>query len=238
LYVWGTDQRTQELITPDGVLLITFSLNKALRGLRHKSKPIMLWVDAICINQMDNIEKAQRIRLLPKIFQSAASTYAFLNGDDGSDSAIEMLMQIRAKAGFDEKSEVETPITDDVESEIGSDSELGTSSGASTVADDGPSSKHIPYSEDWPEDLPKVPASWNYRSIPHLDATIWSSVGALFRLPWFRRVWIIQEVVGAPHVKIVCGKWIIDWNDLHLAMEIIDREVQMSENDFSHLKSS
>jgi hypothetical protein len=93
-------------------------------------------------------------------------------------------------------------------------------------------------SEDWPEDLPRVPASWKHRSIPDLDAAVWSSVGALFRLPWFRRVWIIQEIVGAPHVKIVCGKWIIDWNDLHLAMEIIDREVQMSDDDFSHLKSS
>jgi hypothetical protein len=34
------------------------------------------------------------------------------------------------------------------------------------------------------------------------------------------------------------SKWIIDWNDLHLAMEIIDREVQNSGNDFLYLKSS
>ena len=39
-------------------------------------------------------------------------------------------------------------------------------------------------------------------------------------------------------MKIVCGKWIIDWNDLHLAMEIINREVQVSDDDSSHLKSS
>jgi hypothetical protein len=237
-YVWGTDQRTQELMTPDGVLRITFSLNKALRGLRHKNKAIMLWVDAICINQKDNKEKAQQIRLLPKIFQTAASTYAFLEGGKGSDAAIEMLMQVRAKAGCDEKSKLETYTTDGTESELGNDSECETDSGESTEADDGTSSKDGPDAEDWPEDLPRVPASWNDRCIPHLDDAIWTSVGAVFALSWFRRIWIIQEIVAAPNVKIVCGKWIIDWNDLHLAMEIVDRQVQLSDNDFSHLKSS
>jgi hypothetical protein len=52
----------------------------------------MLWVDTICINQKDNTEKAQQIRLLPKIFQNTASTYAFLKGGKGSDAAIRMLM--------------------------------------------------------------------------------------------------------------------------------------------------
>jgi hypothetical protein len=238
-YVWGADRRTKELLTPDGTLQITFSLNKALQGLRHREKPIMLWVDAICINQKDNAEKAQQIRLLPKIFQNAESTYAFLEGGKGSDAAIRMLMQVRFKAAGDEKSKLEREradqeAEDNLEIELADEIDLRESSKSRKRT----SSKRRICSEDWPEDLPRVPASWKYRSIPDLDATIWSSVGALFHLPWFRRVWIIQEIVGAPHVKIVCGKWIIDWNDLHLAIEIIDREVQMSDNDFSHLKSS
>ncbi|PQE10655.1 heterokaryon incompatibility protein [Rutstroemia sp. NJR-2017a BBW] len=235
-YVWGTDQRTKVLVTPDGTLQITLSLNKALQGLRHRGKPIILWVDAICINQKDNTEKAQQIRLLPKIFQNAASTYAFLEGGEGSDAAIEMLMQVRFKAACDEKSKLKMERADEEaeENESAGETDLGesTKSGKRTSSD-----RRICL-EDWPENLPRVPESWKHRSIPNLDAGIWSSVGTLFRLPWFRRVWIIQEIVGAPHVKIVCDKWIIDWNDLHLAIEMIDREVQMSENDFSHLKSS
>lgn len=39
-------------------------------------------------------------------------------------------------------------------------------------------------------------------------------------------------------MKIVCGKWVIDWNDLHLAVEIVDREVQLPDDDLSHLKLS
>ena len=236
-YVWGTDQRTQNLMTPDGVLLITSPLSKALQGLRHRNKAIMLWVDAICINQKNKIEKAQQVRLLPKIFQTATSTYAFLEGGKGSDAAIEMLMQIRVKAAYDEKSEFKTYTADGTESELGNDSECESSSGESMKVD-GMSSKDEPNAEDWPNDLPRVPASWNERCIPYPDDAIWASVGAVFALSWFRRVWVIQEMVAAANVKIVCGKWVIDWNDLHRAIEIVDRQLQLSDNDLSHLRSS
>lgn len=225
-YVWGIDQHTQVLMTPDGVLRITFSLKKALQGLRHRDRAVMLWVDAICINQKNNKEKAQQVRLLPRIFQTATSTYAFLEGGKGSDAAIEILMQIRAKAVCDDKSRLRTYTTDGAKPVSGNDSECETSSGESTEAD-GMSSRDRPYPEDWPKDLPRVSASWNDRSIPHPDDAIWASIGAVFALSWFRRVWIIQEIVAAPNGKILCGKWIIDWNDLHLAMEIVDRQVQL-----------
>ncbi|KAI3318140.1 hypothetical protein HD806DRAFT_549483 [Xylariaceae sp. AK1471] len=213
-YVWGTDKRTEELITPDGVLQITPSLNEALRRLRHRKEAILLWVDAICINQDDNAEKAQQIRLLPTIFQRAELTYAFLGDCEGVDAAMEMLMQIRAKASWEELS---TACSD-------------TSARKSGLASN---------SDDWPENLARVPASWEDRCIPLPDDAIWNSVEKMFSCPWFRRVWVIQEVVVASHVSVVCGKWIVDWSDLHFAIEIVDREVQVSESDrFLRLRSS
>ena len=62
-YVWGRHRQTHELLTPDGILRITSSLDNALHGLRHRDTAMLLWVDAICINQGDNDEKAQQIRL-------------------------------------------------------------------------------------------------------------------------------------------------------------------------------
>ena len=178
-YVWGTDQRTHKLTTPDGILRITSSLHKGLRRLRHKSKAILLWVDAICINQEDNAEKAQQISLLPKIFQMASSTCAFLEGGEGSDAAIEMLMQVRYKNACGTISTHETGTSDGAESGGGAELEERTDSGQSTET------------EDWPKDLPTIPTSWNDQCIPPLDDDIWTSVEAVFDLPWFRRVWII-----------------------------------------------
>ena len=236
-YVWNTDQRTQELMTPDGVIPITFSLKKALQGLRRNDKAIMLWVDAICINQKNNREKALQVRLLPKIFQTATLTYAFLDGDKETDAAIEMLMQIRVKAIYEKGIDSETYTADGAKSEIGSDSESDFSSGESNEAN-GMITRDEGDVEDWPEDSLRVPASWNERTIPRPDDAIWASVGAFFSLSWFRRVWIIQEIVAAPSVKIVCGKWMVDWNDLHFAMEIVDRQIQLSDHKSSHLRAS
>ncbi|PMD52489.1 uncharacterized protein K444DRAFT_511689, partial [Hyaloscypha bicolor E] len=87
-YVWGTDERTHSLSTPDGTFWITSSLDTALRRLRHKNDAVVLWVDAICINQQDNAEKSRQIRLLPKIFQQASSTYAFIGECEKYDSAM------------------------------------------------------------------------------------------------------------------------------------------------------
>jgi hypothetical protein len=209
-YVWGTEERTQELITPDGLLQITLSLSKAMRRLRQKGSSIMLWVDAVSINQNDSKEKAQQIRLLPQIFQASKLTYAFIDGDREVDAVMEMLMQVRSKAALDERS---------------------------MPGINGKTSNGTIDSDDWPAGLPKIPASWNGGSIPPLHDPIWASVKAMFALPWFGRVWIIQEIVAAPSVMIVCGKWVIDWNDLHLAMETVDREVQISGQEHSMLKS-
>ncbi|KAF1839660.1 hypothetical protein BDW02DRAFT_486530, partial [Decorospora gaudefroyi] len=192
-YVWGTGQETEELVTLDGTLPITSSLWKALCTVRHKDQSTTLWVDAICINQRDGKEKAKQIRKLPVIFQNASFTYAFLEGGDSSDSALEMLMQ---------------------------------------VGEDGSEE------DDWPDDLCKVPTSWRDDPVPHLDDEVWTSVKTLFSLPFFRRVWIIQEIVAAWNVKFVCGRWTIDWSDLHLAMEIVDRQVQLSDTDTTHLTST
>lgn len=82
--------------------------------------------------------------------------------------------------------------------------------------------------EEWPKDLAQMPPSWKKRGIPPPDDAIWADIGALFERPWFERVWIIQEVVVATSVRVVCGKWMIDWNDLLAVIEIITRESQAS----------
>lgn len=82
---------------------------------------------------------------------------------------------------------------------------------------------------DWPDGLPRIPWSWRNARIPPSHSSIWTSVHALFSLPYFRRIWVVQEVVAAPNVKVVCGKWLIDWKDLHAGLGVVDRELQMAE---------
>ena len=100
-YVWGKARHSNHiLVTENGVLHLKASLYTALVQLRHRKSPIVLWVDAICINQRDQPEKEQQIRLMPKIFQNAACTIAILGRGDQYGDAMKTLLQIRAKDAF------------------------------------------------------------------------------------------------------------------------------------------
>jgi hypothetical protein len=193
-YVWGSSVRDKELVTPNGIIPITTSLHKALIALRQSDQAIMVWVDAVCINQSDYKEKAQQIRLLPEIFQACECTYAFLSeGDLAINQALEMLMQVRARAIREERK-----------------SYKGPAAGG--------------------KDRP-IMSMWEGKRLPAPESPMWESVFALFTLPYFRRAWIIQEVVASPAIKFVCGTRLIGWNDLYAALQALNREVEMSEEE-------
>lgn len=61
------------------------NLDKALRYLRHKKKMVVLWVDAICIDQSDEIkEKPAQIAKMKHIYNKASNVCIWL-GDGKSD---------------------------------------------------------------------------------------------------------------------------------------------------------
>ncbi|KAI1094358.1 hypothetical protein F5B19DRAFT_490478 [Rostrohypoxylon terebratum] len=160
-YEWGSNQQLHmPLFTHEG-----------------ENSPVILWVDAICINQEDANEKAQQILLLPRIFQNAACTLAFLSAEGHFDEAIKTLLQIRAWNLY------------------------GT----------------LP--EKWPESLLPIPVSW----APHSNDVIWEGIRRFFAQTWFRRIWIVQEVTLAPTVRVICGSWMVDWNEIYEAVVALQR---------------
>ena len=69
-------------------------------------------------------------------------------------------------------------------------------------------------SEPWPASLPPIPKAWLPNKMPTAEDAVWKTIGALFNRPWFRRVWIMQELLVSPAVKVVCGKWALGWDDI------------------------
>ncbi|KAL7786318.1 heterokaryon incompatibility domain-containing protein [Trichoderma ceciliae] len=55
------------------------NLRKALDDLRHQDHPRLIWTDAICINQQDNLEKAHQIQLMQEIYTRALVVCAWLD---------------------------------------------------------------------------------------------------------------------------------------------------------------
>lgn len=91
-YVWG-DASVKTPITVNSVSLgATANLCAALRRARFDAEPISLWVDAVCINQADNAEKAAQIRLMRAIYTSASMVVVWLGERDAaSDEAMPLI---------------------------------------------------------------------------------------------------------------------------------------------------
>jgi len=82
--VGSTAHGTQELI---GVINVTVSLYEALQAVQQHTPETLVWIDGLCIDQHNDIEKSEQIRFMPFIYSNAESVAIWL-GPETSDSQI------------------------------------------------------------------------------------------------------------------------------------------------------
>ncbi|KAI5369377.1 Putative heterokaryon incompatibility [Septoria linicola] len=65
-----------------------FSINgnlfHALRRLRHRSQTRVLWIDALCVDQGNDLERSAQVAMMAKIYSSASQVIVWL-GEDSDD---------------------------------------------------------------------------------------------------------------------------------------------------------
>ncbi|KAK3985284.1 heterokaryon incompatibility protein-domain-containing protein [Cladorrhinum sp. PSN332] len=81
-YVWGNPAATSCIAVNGVPFQATTNLVAALRQIRLKDEPVVLWIDAICINQNDKTEKSTQIQLMRDIYQSARAVTVWLGEAD------------------------------------------------------------------------------------------------------------------------------------------------------------
>ncbi|KAI0006777.1 heterokaryon incompatibility protein-domain-containing protein [Xylariaceae sp. FL0662B] len=80
-YVWG-EQNMMDFIYLDGKRLdITRNLGLALRKLRSTKSPKLIWVDQICIDQKNTVERNRQVKLMHAIFKNADKVVGWLGPD-------------------------------------------------------------------------------------------------------------------------------------------------------------
>ena len=60
------------------------------------------------------------------------------------------------------------------------------------------------------------------------DSLAWIAINKFFSREWFRRVWIVQELVLPPEVVLFCGCESLRWDDIYTAAQLIDSEANQS----------
>ncbi|OBT84166.1 hypothetical protein VE02_07532 [Pseudogymnoascus sp. 03VT05] len=69
-YFWGVPRFTQTIELESQPFGVTPHLENALRHLRLASKDRTIWVDAVCINQSDDVERGEQVMLMKQIYES------------------------------------------------------------------------------------------------------------------------------------------------------------------------
>jgi hypothetical protein len=103
-YVWGDPTTTKTIFVNCYAFPVTRNLYDALKAIRDESSSYTVWVDAICINQKDNVEKSQQIALMKRIYLSATLIVAFLGASTKhTDDAFEAIKRVAGNFPLDMK---------------------------------------------------------------------------------------------------------------------------------------
>ena len=94
-----------------GLVRITGRLDSALRYLRDKTLPRLLWIDAICINHDDVEDRGPHVAWMGEVYQQATRVVVFLGRPmNASTLALELLDDPGRKVDVDWRNSI-TPST-------------------------------------------------------------------------------------------------------------------------------
>ncbi|KZL79564.1 hypothetical protein CI238_07232 [Colletotrichum incanum] len=155
-----------------------------LNGQEFQATKNLIWIDALCINQQDVAERNQQVQLIRQISSTAELVFSWLGPED-EDIGL----------AFDTVNLVDQAI----------DRVVGR--------------RHInavePYHliswmEGWPQLIwPDIGPANDWHS-----NRAWKSVSMLFKLSYWWRVWVVQEVVLAKSFVLLSGQYSLAWTSL------------------------
>lgn len=191
-YCWGILTLTAEIIVNTQIIPVRANLATALKRLREHGF-FRVWVDALCINQGDRVERSLQVRNMMQIYSVAKFVFVWA-GD----------------AGFDEVESVKYLL------------------GNLLSQQSQENSKENDY-HPWPSDADRKRGNREW-PLEYFEAEqdarrqIWEArkpdiLQKFFERPYWKRVWIIQEVAVATKVKVYLGHIEIPWHHITNALE-------------------
>ncbi|KAK3347428.1 heterokaryon incompatibility protein-domain-containing protein [Neurospora tetraspora] len=225
-YVWGIPNPDEPLptILLDGVpMTVTPNLHSALCFLLSQQQQpedndfkTSFWIDALCINQADNDEKAFQVPLMSQIYTSATRVFVWLGllprPGEGPHRDCGCTLKTVAWLGsmFREqaKKKREGPLPSALEGLSEEDQRRRVTQGFVWTV--------LQYS------ITRDYGQENAKSGGFDFERIWQ----LFcERPYWRRLWIVQEVVLARKAVVACGSGegvVVDWEDVQDALQLFE----------------
>ncbi|KAI1736279.1 HET-domain-containing protein [Xylaria scruposa] len=225
-YAWGDAETNRVIIVDDIPIRIPQNLFNALITLRPSQlPPFLMWVDYLCINQRNDIEKAWQVGLMREIYSKADHVLAWLGPSDReSQRAIEYLDALGEEAllcGFYHNLHIGDIIWQGLAmlySAHPRDTSFNLILMRLKEILDATLGRHIHASA--------LTAVLRLGSLFH-KINGWSGKGTGFPIremrkilerPWFGRAWVLQEIALSKRATFVCGTTRIDRERLSAAI--------------------
>ncbi|KAI1593343.1 heterokaryon incompatibility protein, partial [Pyrenophora tritici-repentis] len=201
------------ILVGDALFHVTKSLEVALSHLTPEDKPLTLWIDALCIDQDDEVEKTEQVQQMQQIYSKATSVIAWLGpAAENSDAAMHWIQRYGSLSH---------------ELGIGTRPELRLR-------------QLLQMFELDPDKLPHEGLRGLLRDIStQLSPGTYGSEGIgmalskLFKRAYWSRIWVVQELVHAKCVQFVCGNMAVSEEPLHHSLRLLRNFGQ-----YQHFKSA
>jgi hypothetical protein len=92
-YVWGSSTKRVPIVCNNLELSITQNLDSALRQIWNITPRQVLWADAVCINQRDDLEKEIQVGVMGDIYKAATTVIVYLDGTENELSNLSTLTE-------------------------------------------------------------------------------------------------------------------------------------------------
>ena len=202
-YCWGSTATTKEISVikpnkhlPDGTcegpeyrFNVTANLEAALRHIRSLTARPLIWADAVCINQSDLVERAHQVGMMQRIYSLSMQTLIWL-GDADADSDLAVDYAIHIRRILARAEDLDM-------NQVEGGLHCGRVRG-----------------------LLRGELAFTKEEVSHPDfIALRHATRRLLARPWFRRVWVLQEVNRSSAVVAICGSKACQWQDIrHLGV--------------------
>lgn len=221
-YVWGNSAIRETIWLEGKPLQVTRNAWEALRCLRNKFSPLRIWVDAVCIDQTSDVEKARQIPLMRAIYASAERVYIWLGeGNERTNRAMHYL----ANGAL--------PITP---TDIANAQKLPRDS---RFDFDEAAPRTSTLWARWKLDLD---IAFRKHGFGMEKLSLHAELKELLSAPWIDRVWTLQEVLLARSPILACGEIAVPWSAFLCAVGVLEfyrtsarKDCEMCENQSLHV---
>ncbi|KAF2664280.1 hypothetical protein BT63DRAFT_460586 [Microthyrium microscopicum] len=214
-YCWGKPERNSEIVVNDRLLKVPANALEVLKNRSSVWEPKLVWLDSVCINQRDSVEKGRQVLLMTEIYEKASTVSVELLGTPDEEAIMNAMTYKASQLGVS---------PDCIESIWQMESGVKPHKTAvlkrfmANIAADVFEELYQSY---WRCETTHERDMYD-RFAPYRLSLSFDIFRQVLSNPWFERMWIVQEVALARGIRVRYEGIEIPWDHFIAVFDLIN----------------